>query len=368
LIAAAMSLVRARQRSLGPEFATCNWRASVGYDDGFESATFTLGPGHWVTWDVRGATVMYAGVEKHADLPLMSTWTATAHAVFLPLRYVPLDSGPSRSVRRHFVGILMWVPGRDRDTWMLKWMLCEIDRNAVVTVTIQQLAPASGRRPPSATVDDIDRLARVRVNDSGDAEWVVANATPVLRGTIESPADRDEKERRREEEQRVLRARRDADAAVDWTRVRDPRRPPRLRYADLLTEGCGNLFIEGFSEDRAESITIFVDRKRIDVTTTRTLDLSHPTDAVDVQVHVAEKPAHQSQGCSDVHVVGAVEEIWRPVGGSLTVEVSPRDRREPYLYRATVRIAGARFVSATGATANQREPIVLSALVGRGVM
>ena len=191
LTAAAMSLVRARQRSLGPEFETCNWRAGVGYDDAFEPTTFTLGPGHWVTWDLRGATIMYAGVEKRAGAPLKS-WMTTAHAVFQPLRYTPLDSGPSRSTRRHFVQIAMWVPGRDRDTWMLRWMLCEIVRDAVVGVTTQELATAMGRRPPSAAAD-IDQLVRVGVNDSGDAEWVVANATPPRSGTIESPANRAER-------------------------------------------------------------------------------------------------------------------------------------------------------------------------------
>jgi hypothetical protein len=248
-------------------------------------------------------------------------------------------------------------------------MLCEIVRDAVVTVTIEQLATATGQRPPPGAVD-VDRLARIRINESGDAEWVVASATPPRRGMVDSPTDRDEKQRRREEEQRLLRARRDADAAVDWTRVRDPRRPPLLRYSDLVTEGCGNLFIQGVSEDRAESITVFVDRLRIDVTNTITIDLSHPSDGVDIQVHVAEKPTRRPEGCTAIHLPGLVEEIWRPTGGSLTVEVSPRgvDRRDPYLYRATVRIVGARFVSATGATAVQREPIVLSAFVGRAVM
>ena len=121
----------------------------------------------------------------------MSIWTGTAHSVFLPLRFTPLDSGPSRSIRRHFVEISMWAPGRDRDSRMLKWMLCEIVRDAVVGITTEQLATAIGPRPPRAAVD-INRLARVRVTDSGDVEWLLVNATPPRRRIIAPPIAREQ--------------------------------------------------------------------------------------------------------------------------------------------------------------------------------
>ena len=359
--AAAMSLVRARQRSLGPEFDTCNWRASVGYDDGFEPATFTLGPGHWVTWDLRGATIMYAGVETRVNTPLKS-WISNPHAVFLPLRYTPLDSGQSRSTRRHFVEIWMWVPARDRDTWMLRWMLCEIARDTVVGITTQELATATGRRPPPGPAD-IDRLARVRVNESGDAEWVVANATPPRNGRIESPADRAEEERR-------LRQRRDADNSVNWNRVFDPHRTPALVYSNLLTAGCDDFLLHGFSDDRAESITVRVDRRRTAIDGPQTFDLSMPTAGVEVAVRVAERAAHQSQFCAGESRTGVVEEVWRATRGTLTVDQSPRgvDPRAPNEYRVTVRISGARFVSASGAFVEQRDTITLSGFAGKSIL
>ena len=70
---AATELVRARQRTLGPEaFATCNRRASIGFDDHFEPVTFTLDQGHWITWDLDGATIAYRGVEKRLNQSLAS--------------------------------------------------------------------------------------------------------------------------------------------------------------------------------------------------------------------------------------------------------------------------------------------------------
>ena len=361
LTAAAMSLVGARQRSLGPEFDTCNWRASVGYDDEFEPATFTLGPGHWVTWDLRGATIMYAGVEKRAGAPLKS-WMTTAHAVFLPLRYTPLDSGPSRSTRRHFVEITMWVPGRDRDTWKLNWMLCEIVRDAVIGVTTQELAIATGRRPPAGAVD-IDGLIRVRINESGDAEWVVANATPPRSGTIESPTNRADEERR-------LRERRDADNRVNWNRVFDPVRSPALVYSNLLTVGCDDFLLHGFSDDRAESIIVRVDRRSTAIDRSRSFDLSMPNTGIEVAVRVADRPARESQFCGRGDRAGVIEEVWRATRGTLTIDPSPRgaDPRAPKLYRVTIRISGARFVSKSGAFVDQRDVITLSGFAGVSIL
>jgi hypothetical protein len=300
---------------------------------------------------------MYAGVEKRAGAPLKS-WMTTAHAMFLPLRFTPLDSGPSRSTRRHFVQITMWVPGRERDTWLLKWTLCEIVRDAVVGVTEQQLTAATGRRPPS-TAADIDRLVSVRVNDSGDAEWVVANVTPPRSGTIRSPADRAEEERR-------LRERRDADTRVNWDRVLDPLRTPALVYSNRLTAGCEDFILYGVSDDRAESIRVRVDRRNTAIDRSQSFDLSMPNGEIEVAVRVADRPARQSQFCGGGNRSGVVDEVWRATRGTLTVDLSPRgvDPRSPALYRVTVRLSGARFVSKSGAFVDQRDVITLSGFAG----
>jgi hypothetical protein len=57
-------------------------------------------------------------------------------------------------------------------------------------------------------------------------------------------------------------------------------------------------------------------------------------------------------------------EVWRAVAGTATVELVPVFRvREPGTYRATIRLTGAEFISATGARARQSQPITLSTIV-----
>jgi hypothetical protein len=57
-------------------------------------------------------------------------------------------------------------------------------------------------------------------------------------------------------------------------------------------------------------------------------------------------------------------EVWRAVAGTATLELAPVFRvHELDTYRATIRLTGAEFVSATGARARQSQPITLSTIL-----
>jgi len=87
-------------------------------------------------------------------------------------------------------------------------------------------------------------------------------------------------------------------------------------------------------------------------------------------VRVADRPARQSQFCGGGNRSGGVDEVWRATRGTLTVDLSPRgvDPRSPALYRVTVRLSDARFVSKSGAFVDQRDVITLSGFAGVSVV
>ena len=88
------------------------------------------------------------------------------------------------------------------------------------------------------------------------------------------------------------------------------------------------------------------------------------TPEFDVRVHVYDAPQQRFPFCSDVRMTGDEGEVWRAIAGTATIELLPVFRvREPETYRATIRLIGAEFVSATGARVRQSQPITLSTIV-----
>ena len=350
----AMALVMIRRRLLDREaFEECSWHATVGFDHRFEPVTFALGPGHWIAWDLKGATTTYDGKEKRVPLPL-----AKKGAVFLPLRYTELAAGPTRSTRRHFVEMLTWLPGPERQTWMLMWTLIEVVRNDVIRVASEQLTTISAPEPPANRTFDVREIVRLGVNDDGDAEWSLAGGPHPHATLIETDADR---ELQKEESER--RHARDAgDARVDWKRVVDLHRPPALAYVDA--DICDGRVVYGRSDDRTEAITVRADKDLRDLATTaRTFDLAQQSSGFEVALHLTESPVQHQPFCSDGG--GRVlEETWRATKGSVTIELSPRavDGRVRTAYRATIRIAGAEFVNGAGLRVTQVRPIALTVI------
>src|ERR1700730_8720376 len=65
----------------------CQLLASLGFDHGFQPVTFELEQGHWISWDLKGATIMYGGKETRIQRPLGQGYGT----VFLPLQHVALS-------------------------------------------------------------------------------------------------------------------------------------------------------------------------------------------------------------------------------------------------------------------------------------
>lgn len=350
---AAMAFMYVRRGTLSREaFEECTWHEQNGFDHGFEPVTFTLGPGHWIAWDIKGATVTYDGKQKRIELPFVRD-----RFVVLPLRYSELAVGPTRSTYRHFIEILTWQPTAKPEEWTLMWWLMEIVRADLIRIA---LAPLTTVSAPAAPVDrsiDVRTLARLAVNDEGNVEFALLTGPNRATTVIETEADRADQE----EERRHARARAAADAAIDSTRSVDLHRRPALAYADTGT--CMGAII-GESADRTETITVLseVGPKAL-VPKNGVFDLATRPGGFEVTVHVKDR-ADPKGVCSDAGPRPATEQ-WRATKGTLTLSVPPGDGqlRARKVYRSTIRIDGAEFVNNDGVRVVQSQPILLTVAV-----
>jgi hypothetical protein len=334
------------------EFEECTLLVNVGFDHRFVPETFSLEPGHWITWDLRGATVGYAGKEKRIDLGL-----AQHRPIFLPVQHTVLETGPSRSTRRHFFELFQWQP--DDRGWTLIWRLFEVIRDSVESVTGELLVTISDPRPPASPPFNVRDFVQPRVEENGHPEFVLSGskARSVI---VESEAER-------QEAREQSRARAEAESRVDWDVRKDASRAPAWTYAD--SDGCGAVFVYGWSADRTEVISVAADKGILQLSTApRTFEIAAQTSGLTVKVHVYDRPKRSFQFCTDVlsNVIGEREETWTATRGTITVELSPPGRlaRMPWAYRATIRIAGAEFVSSSGARVTLARPITLTGVVG----
>jgi hypothetical protein len=329
----------------------CPQLAILGFEHGFQPVTFTLESGHWITLDVRGGTITFEGKDKRFDHGL-----ATGGVRFLPVEHTELAVGPARSTRRHFIEFFAWRPGQKPLTWTLFWHVFEVVRNDLVGIITERLVTVAGERPPTAPVD-VRAMARLRVNEKGDAEWAVLTEQTQRSEVIETEAER-------LEVREQASARKAAEARVDWQRVRDAHRAPTLIYADA--EGCANIFVYGRSDDRTEAITIRADKDALGLSTApRMFDLASLHSNLEVLVRVYQRPVRRPF-CTDSGGSEGPPETWRATRGTVTIELSPPGVRAglPAAYRATIRIVGAEFVSASGVRVKQVQPITLTAIVG----
>src|SRR5262245_40960278 len=169
--AAASELLRRLSWSMGREaFEVCNMTASIGLDHRFEPVTFVLEPGHWIAWDLKGAVITYQGKDTRVPVAL-----AFSQPVFTRIRHTELQVDPTRSTRRHFIEVAMWIP-KNLQTWELFWRLFEVVRNELVPIAAEQVTTASGSEPPTET--NLLEFVELRVNGDGDAEWAVTGRTP----------------------------------------------------------------------------------------------------------------------------------------------------------------------------------------------
>jgi hypothetical protein len=354
--AAAGELLRRLSGSMGREaFELCNMTASMGLDHRFEPVTFTLEPGHWIAWDLKGAVISYQGNDTRVPVAL-----AFNQPVFLPIRHTELQVDATRSTRRHFMEVAMWTPTTNLQTWALNWRLFEVVRNELIAIATERLTTASGNEPPSGADVDLREWVQLRVNDSGEAEWAVSGATPPLIHVIQSAAEREaERQRTRDKQMR--------ESTVDWGRVQDVHRRPSLRYPNA--DGCAQVIVYGWSEDRAEAISIRADKRLLQLSTIpRSFDLSARSNGLEVMLHVYARAVRESPMCTDIAMPPGFNdaEPWHASSGTVTIQLEEPTSRGgvPGTYRATVHIVGAEFISGAGQRVHQIEPITLTATVG----
>ena len=336
----------------------CLLVAHLGFEHGFRPATFALGLGEWIGFDLARdtqrviATISRDGKDTRRELPV----NMLRGMRFLPFEHTELMTGANRRTPRHFIEFFNWFPSLGGQ-WSFSWQLLEVVRDDLVPVA-DAILVTNSPEPPSEFTSELRQLVRLGVNNRGDAEWEVLGSHPD-HDVIETDAER-------RELSELSRLRRVADARVDWRRTRNVHDAPMLTYSDA--DGCGNFFVYGWSDDRTEAITVHADRVLMALSTSpQTFDL-RVQPGLDVEVHVAEQPEDHWPFCTDVTVINENRrETWRAVSGAITIELSPPGIRArlPLAYRATIRITGAEFTSTTGVRIKQVKPIVLTAIVGR---
>jgi len=341
--------------SRGQEFnEECQTLANVGVNNGFEPATFQLGPGHSVEWTLAAATLTYDGQTRRQ--PAVH---AEPGARFFPLKYTELATGANRSAARHFVEVFLWAPTATADAWNLRWHLFEIVRDEIIRIdtTPDSLVTVNSQAPPPRDEFDVRDYAVVRVNDDGNAEWAVLKGSHASTERIETDAER--------REARETSAARDAALkGVDWSKRSDVHRPPALAYVDF--EGCGYFQLLGFTADRNEVIVVRANVQDLGLSTeAATFDLSRTSSNISIETHVYDAPQRHFNFCTDVIIrgEGSIEpEVWRAVAGTVSIEMSaPGARSGP---RATVTLSNVVLRNSAGATVRMSQPVKLSAIVG----
>ena len=331
----------------------CRLTAVVGFEHRFEPITFVLEPNHWIAFALNGVTITYRGRDTVASRGLMSPGN-----VYLPIRHTALHVGPTHSIRRDFIEVAAWTSGAGAQQWTLAWHLFEVVRNELISVAIQWPVTVSSSEPPAAGSFDLADIVHLRVTDTGRAEWVLSGGSMARSEMI--PTDEERREAGREASEHKAR-----EARIDWGRAFDPQRMPALRYPDA--DGCGHTVVYGWSDDRAEAISIQADARALNLSTTpRTFDLSGGTPGLEVLLHVYERAVRESPMCTDVRLAGNRVQPWRATHGTITIELlgpdqDPTGRNRP---RAIVHIVGAEFIDGTGQRVRQQAPIVITAMVG----
>lgn len=351
---ASMRLTKAAFQRRGAEFfADCGLLANLGFDHRFETTIFELDPGHSIAWTLKGATVSYQGRTREYPMRL-----AGRGAAYLPLRYTPVPQGPSRRIR-HFVEVFIWQPG-SKGGWGLNWHLFEVSGGELIRIADDDAVTVSPVKPPASATDDVRRMVAMRTNADGHAEWAIIEGPHARSGAIESDEER-------RETRELASARETALSKVDWSRRYDVSRLPSFSYG--LAGGCGDFFVYAWSDDRAEAISLRIDREALQLSPGQTtIDLSKLAAAAGLRVEVFQQPLKDTLFCTDIRVSpGPIVEVWNAVAGRITIDLSPRgiSARSPSMYRASIRIEGVEFVDSSGRRHRQTRPIVLSAMVGQ---
>ncbi len=221
---------------LGPEqMAKCLLQVDIGFARDAHQSTFSLSAGHWITIDVSPerrevmARIEYGGKQRDVEL-FVPVHTGIR---FLPFTVTEITSLRPQPTPRYFLESFIWAPAETQQ-WHLIWSLFEVIRDNVVLVTSADLETYEGNQPRTIDASDLRRLATVRVNSAGDAEWAVLvpsrpgpRATQKRSDVIEPAAERQERAAAEREER------------VDWALTRELTRTPALSYSDAARDCVG---------------------------------------------------------------------------------------------------------------------------------
>ena len=342
------ALTLARKTMLSRDTAQrddCQVMAQVGLDHHFEPATFVLGPRHTIEWTLAGATITYGN-----DVRPFQVRLAPRGALFLPLVQTNVPTADPGSPPLHFVQLAFWGP--TDNTWSLSWFLYEVSGAELnLAATESALVRTTSRERPDPGAIDLQRLVDLQLNEQGRPVYVIRSDAGGRAVPIETLA-----------EKRAATARRDAraaaDARVDWKAEQDPTRAPKMQYVDA--EGCYSSFVDAWTADRAEVLTLRLGSSGQPFTSGR-FEIGR---AVQVDIHVYDR-AVREPFCTDVVTEKPTETVWHAVRGVAIVELSPPGvvARQPNARYATIQITGAEFVTETGARVQQSLRVALTALV-----
>jgi hypothetical protein len=353
-------LAQARMSELGTELsAECVLLANVGINHGFAPARFMLEADNWVAIDLDTknhnvvATVSYQGKQKSVPLPTQVSTGAT----FLPIEHTMLEPGGPSPSRRHFIEVVAWLP-QSASHWALTWSLMEITNGDATHVATEILTTLEGG-PPNGLVVELRDLVVLRVNELGFAEFEILGGPEPRRDAIPDRAER-------EELAAEAKRRSAANEKINWKRRRSPDRAPSFAYSDV--EGCGDLLVHGWANDRSETIAVRADRPLLRLEgSPQIFDLAASQGDIEVLADVFDRP--QQSGRCDHTVLreeGYRQETWRAVAGTMRIQLSAPGVRaqHPRQYRATIQIDGAEFSGPTGERVRASKPIRLTAVAG----
>jgi hypothetical protein len=238
--------------------------------------------------------------------------------------------------------------------------LSEVVREELIPIASDDaLATIAAEEPPMGDMSDVRRLVAVRTTDNGDAELAITGGPTLRTVLIETAEDR-------EEARRIEAARIEAQKKVDSKRELDVHRLPSFAYSDV--QGCRGLFVHAWSDDRGEAIAIFASKEALGLSATaKQFDAVVQPERLEIQVHVYER-ATSPPFCTDGPPAPINEEVWRAIGGRVTIDLVPVTARvhNPATDRVTIRIDGAVFVNSAGARVTAIRSIVLTTTLRPG--
>lgn len=138
---------------------------------------------------------------------------------------------------------------------------------------------------------------------------------------------------------------------------------PKLAFSE--SDGCADIRVVATNSDGTEALVIDVDVRALGIGRgdERLFDLAEPPVGVEVVLEVYAEPPLSPMYCVDFLVETGPPVQWRPVGGTLTVELRDSNERAG-TYEAIVGIRDLVLENGTGRRVEADEPIEIVATVG----